>query len=80
MKRVLVQISDPHFGTEQPLAVLALLKLIQREKPDVAVLSGDITQGARRGEFAEAKRFVDRLAVPRTLVIQIGRASCRERV
>jgi len=66
---VLVQISDPHFGTEQPLVVLALLKLIQREKPDVAVLSGDITQRARRGEFAEAKRFVDRLAVPRTLVI-----------
>jgi len=66
---VLVQISDPHFGTEQPLVVLALLELIQREKPDVAVLSGDITQRARRGEFAEAKRFVDGLDVPRTLVI-----------
>ncbi|MDX2054979.1 MAG: metallophosphoesterase [Polyangiaceae bacterium] len=66
---VLVQISDTHFGTEQPLVVAALLKLIEHEKPELALLTGDITQRARPGEFAEAKRFVDRLGPVRTLVI-----------
>jgi 3',5'-cyclic AMP phosphodiesterase CpdA len=34
-----------------------------------AVLSGDITQRARRAQFAAAKRFVDQLGVPHCLVI-----------
>ncbi|HET9447299.1 MAG TPA: metallophosphoesterase [Steroidobacteraceae bacterium] len=65
----LIQISDPHFGTEQPQVVAALLTFVRRVQPIVAVLSGDITQRARSEQFAAAKRFVDQLGVPHCLVI-----------
>jgi 3',5'-cyclic AMP phosphodiesterase CpdA len=65
----LLQISDPHFGTEQPPVVEALLRLSHRLRPDVVVLSGDITQRAQRDEFDAARRFVDRLQAPRVLAI-----------
>jgi 3',5'-cyclic AMP phosphodiesterase CpdA len=61
---VLLQISDPHFGTERPRVVEALLALAQRERPDLVVLSGDITQRARADEFRAARAFVDRLGAP----------------
>ncbi len=61
---VLLQISDTHFGTEQPLVVEALVALAAQLRPDVVVLSGDITQRARPAQFRAAKTFVDRLGAP----------------
>ena len=61
---VLLQISDPHFGTEQPPVVEALAALARQERPDLLVLSGDITQRARPAQFRAARTFVDRLGVP----------------
>ena len=61
---VLLQISDTHFGTEQPHVVEALVALATRQRPDVVVLSGDNTQRARLAEFRAAKAFVDRLGAP----------------
>lgn len=61
---VLLQISDTHFGTEQPLVVEALVALAAQQRPDVVVLSGDITQRARPAQFRAAKAFVDRLGAP----------------
>lgn len=58
---VLLQISDTHFGTEQPLVVEAVVALAAAQRPDVVVLSGDITQRARPAQFRAAKTFVDRL-------------------
>jgi 3',5'-cyclic AMP phosphodiesterase CpdA len=66
---VLLQISDPHFGTEQPPVVEALLRLVKQQQPTLIVMSGDLTQRARRGEFAAARQFVDRLAPVPALVI-----------
>ena len=63
----LLQISDPHFGTEQAPVVRALERLAAALPPDLVVLSGDITQRARRAQFEAARRFVDRLA-PRALL------------
>jgi 3',5'-cyclic AMP phosphodiesterase CpdA len=63
----LLQISDPHFGTEQKRVVEAVLDLARREAPDLVILSGDITQRARRDQFRAARAFVDRLA-PRALL------------
>jgi 3',5'-cyclic AMP phosphodiesterase CpdA len=60
----LLQISDPHFGTEQPDAQAALLQLAERLRPELVILSGDITQRARRSQFARARNFVDRLTAP----------------
>jgi 3',5'-cyclic AMP phosphodiesterase CpdA len=61
---ILLQISDPHFGTEQRPVVEALGELARRTLPDVVVLSGDITQRARRAQFLAARAFMDRLAAP----------------
>jgi 3',5'-cyclic AMP phosphodiesterase CpdA len=66
---VLLQIADTHFGTEQPVVVEALLRLVHEQSPDLVVLSGDITQRARRSQFRAARAFVERLAVPDTLVL-----------
>lgn len=62
--RVVLHISDTHFGTEQPPVVEALVALSAQERPDVVVLSGDITQRARPAQFRAAKAFVDRLGAP----------------
>ena len=61
---VLLQISDPHFGTEQAPVVEALTTLSMQQKPDLLVLSGDITQRARPDQFRNARAFVDRLGAP----------------
>jgi 3',5'-cyclic AMP phosphodiesterase CpdA len=61
---ILLQISDPHFGTEQPEVVDALLKLTQQQRCDLVILSGDITQRARAKQFAAARTFVDRIGAP----------------
>jgi len=66
---VLLQISDPHFGTERPPVAQALLRLARAQAPDVLLLSGDITQRARRGQYAAARAFVERLGVPQVLAI-----------
>ena len=65
----LMQISDPHFGTAQPVVMQALARLAKTEKPDVLVLSGDITQRAQKSEFAQARAFCDSLGIPRLLAI-----------
>lgn len=64
----IVQISDPHFGTERPDVVAALHEAIVSLSPRLVILSGDLTQRARRSQFAAARRFVDAYAHP-TLVI-----------
>lgn len=61
---VLLQISDTHFGTEQPQVVEALVALAAQQQPDMVVLSGDITQRARPAQFRAAKAFVNRLGAP----------------
>ena len=63
----LLQISDTHFGTEQPHVMQALLALAHAEKPDVLVLSGDITQRASAAEFSRARKFCDQLGIARML-------------
>ncbi len=61
---VLLQISDPHFGTEQLPVVEALVTLSLQQRPDLLVLSGDITQRARSAQFRAARAFIDRLGTP----------------
>ncbi|WP_298829643.1 metallophosphoesterase [uncultured Piscinibacter sp.] len=61
---VLLQVSDPHFGTEQAIVVDALAALARQQRPDLVVLSGDITQRARPAQFRAARAFADRLGAP----------------
>lgn len=66
---VLLHISDTHFGTEELPVVAALQALARELEPDVVVHSGDITQRARKSQFAAARRFCDSLAAPHLLVL-----------
>lgn len=66
---VLLQISDPHFGTEQQPVLDALKSLSRRIAPDVLVVSGDITQRARRAQFAAARAFIEKLHIPHVIAI-----------
>lgn len=61
---VLLQVSDPHFGTERPPVVEALVALAAQLRPDLVVLSGDITQRARTVQFNAARAVMDRLGAP----------------
>lgn len=65
----LLHISDLHFGTEQEPVVDALLELAERTRPALVVISGDITQRARRPQFDAARAFVQRLGATPSLVI-----------
>lgn len=60
----LLQISDPHFGTERPDVLQALEQLSLALAPGLVVLSGDITQRATAAQFAAARAFSDRLGAP----------------
>ncbi|MCU0760745.1 MAG: metallophosphoesterase [Steroidobacteraceae bacterium] len=66
---VLLHVSDTHFGTEQPPVVAALQRLSERLEPDVLVVSGDVTQRARRRQFETAGRTLGALRARRRLVI-----------
>ena len=65
----LLQISDMHFGTEQPEVIAALLALSVEKKPEVLIVSGDITQRARGEQFTRAREFCDRIAVSSMICI-----------
>ncbi|GGJ90388.1 metallophosphoesterase family protein [Pseudomonas matsuisoli] len=72
MTTTLLQISDTHFGTEQPAVVAALEAHVREFGANLLILSGDITQRARESQFAAAQAFIQRLegyGVPHTLVI-----------
>jgi len=57
----LIHISDLHFGAHDPRLVEAVEQRIHEEKPDLVVISGDLTQRARTDQFKDACRFLERL-------------------
>lgn len=60
MSRIL-HLSDLHFGTVDARLVDPLVDLAHRLKPDLCVVSGDLTQRARADQFLAAREFVSRL-------------------
>ena len=64
----LAHISDLHFGTESPEVVEGLLEDLASVEPSLVVVSGDLTQRARRKEFMAARLFLDRIPFPRLVV------------
>ncbi|HTU59969.1 MAG TPA: metallophosphoesterase [Polyangiales bacterium] len=61
MNTAILQISDSHFGTEVAPVERALRKLIEELAPSAIIVSGDVTQRARRNQFRAARRFLDSL-------------------
>jgi 3',5'-cyclic AMP phosphodiesterase CpdA len=66
---VLLQVSDAHFGAEIPAVRDALRQLALDERPDIVVWTGDLTQRARRAQFAAARRFADSLPGAQTVAM-----------
>ena len=62
--RTVAHLSDLHFGREDPRVVEAVLQDVDAQHPDLVVVSGDLTQRARRGQFQAARAFLDRFKAP----------------
>ncbi len=67
MRRI-AHLSDLHFGRTDPVVLPALAATMRAIKPDVVVVSGDVTQRARTREFAAARDYLESLALPRIVV------------
>lgn len=67
-KRTIAQISDLHFGRHNSEIMEDLLSSIDQSHPDLVALSGDFTQRAKHSEFAQARRFLDRISYPKLVV------------
>lgn len=67
MKRI-AHISDLHFGRIAPGIVEGLLRDLDCCRADLVVVSGDLTQRAREGQFIRARAFLDRIAAPKLIV------------
>ncbi|MBC7899198.1 MAG: metallophosphoesterase [Saprospiraceae bacterium] len=67
MRRI-VHISDIHFGQADLGIVERVVETINDIAPDLTVLSGDLTQRAKKAEFKAARRFLDRLPQPLIVV------------
>jgi len=66
--RTIVHLSDIHFGRLDPATGPPLRAAISRLMPDLLAVSGDLTQRARREEFAQAKTFLESLPFKRLVV------------
>lgn len=68
--RTVAHVSDLHFGRIKPDLVTPLLESIRLARPDLVVVSGDLTQRARNQQFAAAQRFLS--ALPQPLLVVPG--------
>jgi len=66
--RTVVHLSDLHFGRVDPSLLDPLRRAIEGVRPDLLVISGDLTQRARRAQFREARDFLATLQVPQIVV------------
>lgn len=66
--RTIAQISDLHFGRVNPRIAEALRQDLCRQPPSLLVISGDLTQRARRSQFQAARAFLDSLPQPQLVI------------
>lgn len=60
MRRI-AHLSDLHFGREDPAVAEALAADLARQRVDLVLVSGDLTQRARRRQFKAARAWLDSL-------------------
>jgi 3',5'-cyclic AMP phosphodiesterase CpdA len=68
--RTILHLSDLHFGRLLPETVEPCLAAARAIRPDLVVVSGDLTQRARKGQYARARAFL--AALPRPQVVLPG--------
>ncbi len=59
--RKIAHLSDLHFGTEESTIVEGLINDLSIIKPDIIIISGDLTQRGRSSQFLNARQFLDRI-------------------
>jgi 3',5'-cyclic AMP phosphodiesterase CpdA len=64
----IAHVSDLHFGTEDTAMADRLAAEIGELAPQLTVISGDLTQRARRSQFAAARAYLQRLPQPQLVV------------
>ena len=67
MRRI-AHIADLHFGAEEPAVAAGLCSDLAAVDPHLAVVTGDLTQRARRSEFAAARDFLASITAPQLVV------------
>lgn len=63
----LFHVSDLHFGRADQAALDWFAAAVHQEQPAAVICTGDLTQRARRREFAAAGRYLEALPVPMTV-------------
>jgi 3',5'-cyclic AMP phosphodiesterase CpdA len=66
--RVIAHLSDLHFGRIDPRLLEPLRSQLRALKPDILVISGDLTQRAKPAQFREARAYLDTLPKPQIVV------------
>ncbi|MCB1756213.1 MAG: metallophosphoesterase [Gammaproteobacteria bacterium] len=61
---VFAHLSDLHFGREIPSVSEALIRQLKRIKPELIIISGDLTQRARQAQYIKAQEFLRELPAP----------------
>src|SRR3954465_5075455 len=57
----IAHLSDIHFGAHDPAVVAASEAWLAEHRPDLVIVSGDLTQRARIGQFRQARAWLPRL-------------------
>ena len=66
--KTVAHLSDLHFGSTDATVVEAMAAEVGAAEPSIVVVSGDLTQRARKQEFIQARAFLDTLPSPRLVV------------
>ena len=68
--RTIFHASDLHFGAEDRVALDWFAQCVADERPDAAIITGDLTMRARHREFAAAAAWLS--ALPAPVTVEIG--------
>jgi 3',5'-cyclic AMP phosphodiesterase CpdA len=68
LSQTIAHISDLHFGRLDAPVAEALAAGLARDPPTLLVISGDLTQRARHGQFVAAAEYLKRLPTPQLVV------------
>lgn len=66
--RKLVHLSDLHFGRVDAGLLQPLRETLSRLAPHLIIVSGDLTQRAKPGQFRAAREYLDSLEAPKLIV------------
>jgi 3',5'-cyclic AMP phosphodiesterase CpdA len=65
----ILHLSDLHFGTEKDDLVKLLIDDVQAQRPDIVIISGDLTQRARKTQFIRARNFLNDLKAANVICV-----------